>query len=335
MCFSANRKVYLQDEINTLTKKYKDIKEVYLFGSRAYETGCYRSDIDLLVVADRYINLHEEYIVDESIDLFFTINKQDVTNYMNGSRLNLNHDKYNNIIDQIDAILLWDSSNKFHVDNINKYNIQTMRTNVKFEPSVLPNYSESKNNLYNEYKIYLNQHNIIDTSLGFTTFQVLDNISKLIKNSIEHIEDSTCKFKTENLAKNINKNSFLIDSEYDFQNYIHLSLKPWIPSLKRESFVISIFGNNKNVDFSLSKKNNLIIEVKYIKNTNTKNEIQQDILALKNFYELNPTVEGLLFLVLYDNAINLDIAQYSDYINDNRTKICFIENKFKSKENEN
>lgn len=96
----------------------------------------------------------------------------------------------------------------------------------------------------------LQKSNIPNTSLGYCWNDVLTNIANVVERSF----DVSGKFANGTRAKNINSQTIVIDSEYDFQNLIHLILRPWIPSLEPENIVVIFDGNTKNADFSI--KNN-------------------------------------------------------------------------------
>ncbi len=321
------RTIDLKSEINKLINKYKQISAIYIFGSRAYNTGSLRSDIDLLIVAREHIHLHYEQIVDSAIDLFLTVDKKIVTNSLNGSFLTLRNNEFTDIIKQIDAKLLWDSKSGFEQKNIDDYGEQKIRIGVDFKPSILPN----KSNIDDEYlaiQRYLDYEHLPNTLLGINTNDILNNLSKIIKDSVEEIQTNSCKLQSKNKAKFINSETIKLNSEFDFQNYIHIILKPWIPSLKREEIVINIAGNNKKIDFSFGITNNFLIEAKYIGDNNDKNQAYQDIQSLKNFYMSSSNTDGLLFVVLYEPSVpNLNIAEFKNMITNDKVKIEFINNK--------
>ena len=65
----------LKEIIDRIISHHIEVQEIYLFGSRAYNTGSLRSDIDLLVIANAQIPLPSinEWLHDEfpPVDLFF------------------------------------------------------------------------------------------------------------------------------------------------------------------------------------------------------------------------------------------------------------------------
>ncbi len=122
---------------------------------------------------------------------------------------------------------------------------------------------------------------------------------------IERMFDVPRKFSNGSKAKNINEVSLKISSEYDFQNLIHLVLRPWLPSLEAENIAIIFDGNTKNADFSINS-NSIIIEAKYIDTTGKKNDTMKTIEGLKRFYLANASVKALIFLLLVEETVVID-----------------------------
>lgn len=300
--------VYLKKEISKLIKRFPQIKEIYLFGSRAYRTNSIRSDIDLLLYCSEPIALHEEpEICDKSVDLFDTTSFQHARSYSNNSMVSLRQ-PFTNIIAQLDAILLWSSESGFKNDNIIKYNRQIIIKNANFIKSVLEYVPSNKNK------------NIPTIELGEDIPRFLQLLAENITISIENIK----QLKTTK-AKNIICSKLILNDEYDFQNFIFLVCKPWLHDLEKEPFVIKSNGIERRADFGLSD-NKIIIEAKHIKDTNTKNKIIKEFEGIKKYYKENPAIVGILFLVLYDSYIDIDKAKFLEP-EDSQIYVHFIENK--------
>lgn len=148
---------------------------------------------------------------------------------------------------------------------------------------------------------YLEDNSLPNTFIGFSWKEIANNIATIIERAF----DIPVKFSNGTKAKNININSIKISSEYDFQNLIHLLLRPWMPSIEPENIAIIFDGNTKNADFSI-KQNSLIIEAKYIDSTGKKNDTLKTIEGLKTFYSCNANVKALLFLILVEESIKVD-----------------------------
>lgn len=148
---------------------------------------------------------------------------------------------------------------------------------------------------------YIENNSLPNTVLGFSWKEITEQIATIIEKSL----DVPDKFSNGAKAKNINLSSLKITSEYDFQNLIHLVIRPWIPSIEPENITVIFDGNSKNADFSI-KGNSLIIEAKYIDSTGKKNDVLKTLEGLKKFYSNNANVKALLFVILVDENIKID-----------------------------
>jgi len=167
-----------------------------------------------------------------------------------------------------------------------------------------------------------------NTFLGSDWVKICQNIALIVERTLE----IPSRFSNGLKANNINVTSLKITSEYDFQNLVHLILRPWIPSTEPENIAIIFDGNTKNADFSI-KANSLIIEAKYIDSTGKKNDTLKTLEGLKDFYKMNANVKSLLFLVLVEESIKIDLHKledkYSQILTDPVICVKFIRNKLK------
>ena len=148
---------------------------------------------------------------------------------------------------------------------------------------------------------YFEENDYPNTSLGINWTNICLKISEIIERSLL----VPSKFSNGSKAKNINKQSIIIQSEYDFQNLIHIVLRPWMPSTEAENIAIVFDGNSKNADFSIMG-NSIIIEAKYIDSTGKKNDTLKTLEGLKQFYKQNGNVKSLLFLILVEKSVSID-----------------------------
>lgn len=148
---------------------------------------------------------------------------------------------------------------------------------------------------------YLDNNSLPNTLIGFSWKDIANNIATIVEKSL----DVSNKFSNGSKAKNINANSIKISSEYDFQNLIHLVLRPWLPSVEPENIAVIFDGNTKYADFSI-KGNSLIIEAKYIDTNGKKNDTLKTLEGLKSFYSTNANVKALLFLILAEDCVDID-----------------------------
>lgn len=148
---------------------------------------------------------------------------------------------------------------------------------------------------------YIEDNQLPNTLIGFKWNEITQNIATIIEKAL----DVPSKFSNGLKSQNINVNTIRISSEYDFQNLIHLVLRPWLPSIEAENIAVIFDGNTKYADFSV-KGNSLIIEAKYIDGTGKKNDTIKTLEGLKMFYSSNANVKALLFIILVEDTIDLD-----------------------------
>lgn len=167
-----------------------------------------------------------------------------------------------------------------------------------------------------------------NTFLGSNWKDVCLNLCNVIERTFEIPE----KFANGTRARNINKASLKITSEYDFLNLIHLILRPWIPSLEAENMTIVFDSNTKNADFSINR-NSIIIEAKYIDTTGKKNDTMKTIEGLKSFYKQNANVKALIFLLLVEESVRIDKhkieTEFSDFNKTPLIQVKIITNRLK------
>lgn len=148
---------------------------------------------------------------------------------------------------------------------------------------------------------YLDNNSLPNTLIGFNWKKIANNLATIVEKSL----DVPSKFSNGSKAKNINTNSIKISSEYDFQNLIHLVLRPWLPSVEAENIAVIFDRNTKYADFSI-KGNSLIVEAKYIDTNGKKNDTLKTLEGLKSFYSSNANVKALLFLILVEDSVDID-----------------------------
>lgn len=299
--------VFLKDEINKLISKFSSIRAIYLFGSRAYKTNSIRSDIDLLIYCSEPISLQEfPNICHPAVDLFDTTSLQNARSYSNNSTV-FKRDSYDSIIEQIDAKLLWDIENGYNNENLITYNRQPVLQKVQYIKSVL------------EYTPLDKDKNIPIIELGSDIPRFLQILAENITTGIE-----CTKQLNKTKAKNIITPYLKLEDEYDFQNLIYLICKPWFHDIESEPFVVKSNDIERKADFGLSG-NRIIIEAKHIRDTNTKNIVIKQLEGIKKYYKENPTIVGILFLILYEKSVFIDKVKLKQTDNE-QVYIHFIEN---------
>ena len=99
----------IEAAIKTLAGKFKQIESIYLFGSRRFDTGSSRSDIDILITISDYIkpSALRNFIIqfNTALDIFI-LEKCRATSIANDSYIEAETD--DKIINTLNAVLLYD-----------------------------------------------------------------------------------------------------------------------------------------------------------------------------------------------------------------------------------
>jgi len=127
----------LGDIADSVSKKFPNIKGLYLFGSRAFGTGSPRSDIDILVEFDGHIrpaDLRDFTSFEcEALDLFLVEGGKAISSQ---NESYIESDDITGLISTLNAKKFWDKeSGRLQLDIPWK---QRVRTDVTFIPSALP-----------------------------------------------------------------------------------------------------------------------------------------------------------------------------------------------------
>lgn len=164
------RRINLRELVYKISEIDK-IEEIYIFGSRGYETGSLRSDIDILVYApsglrrDEVMPIMEE---EEALDIFKTINKTEAESFANDSWL-----KRDDIVADLDAKLLWSRTNG-ESTLLERYKEIMVLRDIDFKMSYMPMYSDAEMKFYKKYG-----HNAIFVIMPFR--EELNKVYEIIK----------------------------------------------------------------------------------------------------------------------------------------------------------
>lgn len=142
------RKVNIKDLIEPVTK-WDYVKSIYIFGSRAYNTGSPRSDIDILIYSDKPIprdDFMELRRLEEALDVFYTLDNRNAVSMVNSSSLNRD-----DLIKTIDAQLLWDRDSGFNVTELNKHDAMQLFDRYNYKMSCLPSYTGYQEKFFDKY----------------------------------------------------------------------------------------------------------------------------------------------------------------------------------------
>lgn len=164
------RRINLRELVYKISEIDK-IEEIYIFGSRGYETGSLRSDIDILVYApiglrrDEVMPIMEE---EEALDIFKTTNKTEAESFANDSWL-----KRDDIVADLDAKLLWSRTNG-ESTLLERYKEIMVLRDIDFKMSYMPMYSDTEMKFYEKYG-----HNAIFVIMPFR--EELNKVYEIIK----------------------------------------------------------------------------------------------------------------------------------------------------------
>jgi predicted nucleotidyltransferase len=297
----------LRDIIRALVTEAPEIEEVYLFGSRAYNTGSFRSDIDLLVRASEPLRqasltgwVHENF---PPVDLFETLDMRVARSLMNGSAVMA---KTGDLVAQLDARLLWRRDAGF--DGEFQMWDQFTVTGINFAMTVLP-LAPNIVELAGNFTRRLSDEGYPSVFLGSDWASIGWSLAEIVGKAL----DTPSRFGAR--AKHIATATLRIADEYDFQNLIHLVLRPWLPSIESENTATRYDGQDKRADFGI-ERNAIIIEAKHVRNDTDKRAVLKDLEGLKDFYRRNPNVRLLLFLVLIDPSVDFNRHLVEDDFSD-------------------
>jgi predicted nucleotidyltransferase len=129
----------LKELINNFLTIVPSTTQIHLFGSRAYQTGSLRSDIDILVSSSSPL-LYPEITrwikaLFPCVDIFENLNNKIARSLINGSHLD-SGDK--SLTEKLNAILLWSDPPKDFNEDFTDWTQKTLR-HADFRMTMLPN----------------------------------------------------------------------------------------------------------------------------------------------------------------------------------------------------
>ncbi len=317
----------LEAIIKILAGKFQDIESIYLFGSRRFETGSSRSDIDILLTTTNRIKPSSlrDFTLEHStaLDLFILENGR-ATSVANESFIEAeNNDE---LVKSVNAVLLYDKTTgtstelkrrkQVEVDKRINHALTSLPNGTAeyFEISALKKYFKRAKENGLTAKPYI----------GSSTEEASEFIIEILKGLIpsSHSVTNHGQAKTGWTKK--------LNDEYDFQNLFWIVVKPWLPNLSREDVELKYDGQEKRSDFNLFN-NQLVIELKHIKNDGDKRSIVKTLAGLKDFYVQHPNIRTLVFGILVEDSVSLDDRKWeSDFsypANTPNVKTVVIRNK--------
>lgn len=104
----------LKKLLGELTRQHPAISEIYIFGSRRYQTRSARSDVDLLVVTDRHVALEDvrDFTLESCRALdFFMVDGGTATSCANNSKVRASGKR--SLVRTLNALPLWNREKGF------------------------------------------------------------------------------------------------------------------------------------------------------------------------------------------------------------------------------
>lgn len=292
----------LEAIIKILAGKFDEIQSVYIFGSRRFETGSTRSDIDILLTTKKFLAPAKlrDFTLEHStaLDLFILENGR-ATSAANDSFIEA--DTNENLIKSVNAVLLYDKDSGVSAELTRRKKIEVDKR-INHELTALPNgtaeYFEISA-LKKYFKAAKQNGLTAKPYLGVSTEEASEFIIEIIRSLTTASKTVTNHGQAKDgWTKNL-------QSEYDFQNLFWITVKPWLPNLSREQVALKYDGQEKRSDFSIFN-DQLVLELKHIKDAGDKRETVKTLEGLKSFYVQHPNIRRLIFAILVDKTVDLD-----------------------------
>lgn len=312
----------LEAIIKILAGKFAEIDSIYLFGSRGYETGSTRSDIDILLTTSARIQPAKlrDFTLEHSTALdLFLLDDGKAISVANESFLQAKDN--DELIKRVDAVLLYDRHSGSSAELQRRKKIEVDKR-INHTLTSLPNGTAEYwevSALQKYFKAARQNGLTVKPYLGVST----EEASEFLISVIRSLTDTNKNVTNHGQAKTgWTKN---LQSEYDFQNLFWITVKPWLPNLSREQTAIIYDGNKKQSDFSLFN-DQLVLELKHIKDDGDKRETVKTLEGLKTFYTLHPNIRRLIFAILVDKTVDLDDKKWeADFsYHDNKPSVVTV-----------
>jgi predicted nucleotidyltransferase len=289
-----------------LGARFGQVEGLYLFGSRRYRTGSPRSDIDVLVELrpDSHVRPAElrafSSEVCPALDLFLAEGGKAVSCENESSVRAPTFDK---LVSKLEAVRFWKRSDGV-IESADIDWTVTVPIDVEFVPTALLTGTPISGRWPRSFRSFAQQIESMGLPtqpyIGPSAAEVAGFLVAEFRRAVE------ARLKLGPKGKGV---SIDLQNEYDFQNLFYLTVKPWLPGLGREDVTIRYDGQEKKADFNLFS-NQLIWELKHVKDANTKGAVAKTLAGLSNFYSAHPNVRVAIFAILVDKNVDLDDAKW-------------------------
>lgn len=304
----------VKNSLSKLVAEFPGITEISLFGSRVYQTGSLRSDCDLLVeyepdAAPKAGDLLRFSDRECSAFDFFLLHHGQATSCANQSFIYANSSE--ELKQRVDSKTIWSREAGFSPAGP-FYKEQdpwafSVHGHIVFIPTALPNAVITENTL--RMTLARAEHQGLPTQpfLGDNVEAAAMFLKDVARNLVMKPSDLG--------QRGAAKSGWTVNlkSEYDCQNLFFITVKPWLRSIGREEVEITYDEQKKISDFN-AFENQLIVEMKYIDDPNSKREVLKDLKGLQHFYSKNQNVRILLFVIYYKTEAQVDAPRWEqDY----------------------
>ncbi|GLO63895.1 hypothetical protein MACH09_44030 [Vibrio sp. MACH09] len=295
--------------ISVLFGQFNQIEAAYIFGSRRFESGSTRSDIDILLTTSDHLKPSDlrDFTVKhcKSLDLFILENGKAVSVANESYVTAENNDA---LVTKLNAKLIYDRDNgsSNYLDEL-----ASIQLDERFEErgmTVMPNGPAEGLEVNALVKFFerAERNNLpVKPYLGADINEACDMVIDVIKR-LESANESVTGYGAAKTGWTNN-----LSSEYDFQNLFWITVKPWLPSLAREEVAITYDGQEKKSDFSLFSSQ-VIFEFKYIKSDGDKRAVVKTLSGLGEFYKQHRNVGLVIFVIFVKKGIDIDKHRWEE-----------------------
>lgn len=297
----------LRELTTKLVKRFAAVTDLYLFGSRRWRTGSRRSDLDILVCHSRHIRPDDfrSFCLTNcpALDLFLVDGAKAVS-VANESYVEAG--TFEELIKQLAAIPFWSGDKGFLEADV-EWDF-TVAWGIDFQFTALIsgtpesfNWSKELSRLFEFVKGQGLPHRPF---IGMTADEAADFLIEILRRLLLELQQLDTKGKGVEVR---------FRTEYDLQNVFFLGVKPWLPGLARREVTIRYDGQDKSADFNVFGSQ-VVIEMKHIRDPNTKAAVAKTLSGLRDFYARHPNVRVLLFFILVNADVELDDSRWeADY----------------------
>jgi hypothetical protein len=305
----------LRELTEKLSETFPQIAALYLFGSRRYRTGSPRSDVDILVELTNGAHVRPQELrafsaeYCRALDLFVAEGGKAV------SCANESHVRaasFPELVTRLEAVCFWNRSKGLLSADID-WEFE-LPIGIDFIPTAMLTVEPIAGGWLPSFRAHAKAVEAagfpVRPYLGASLVEIARFVVRTFGNAVAAIDKVNSRQASWKIT---------LKTEYDFQDVFYLVFKPWLPGLPREEITVRYDEQEKRADFNLFG-NQLIVEMKHVRDASTKAAVSKTLLGLGSFYEKHSNVGLLLFAILADKGVDLDAAKWeSDFSFTERT----------------